>query len=157
MTVDSAFTYAYADASGTQKYTEGAEVVDRGDWDSATTYSVSDVVSFSNALYICLQTNQNVSPPSDPDFWSSFVVVNMQETPPVPPSLAEIDALYKSDFGNVSELRADTASIAGIVWVNRTADDGSQEGAFFRRAGIGDHDGVNIIVRYDNTVYTRCV
>lgn len=157
MTVNSAFTYAYADASGNQKYAEGAEVVDRGEWSSSTAYAVSNVVTFGNALYICLQANQDIVPTSDPDYWSSFVVVNMQETPGIPPSLAEIDALYKSNYGTVSELQTDTVSIAGVVWVNRTADDGSQEGAFFRRSGIGSHDGVNVIVRHDNIVYTRCV
>lgn len=156
MTVETASTYAYAGLDGTQTYIEGSEVLDLGLWSNATTYAVNDVVSFGNALYICLQTNLDVTPNTDPAYWSGFVIVNRHETQPIPPSAEEINALYKSDYGTVGELRSDDTSIAGIVWVNQTADDGSQEGAFFRRTGSGPHDGVNRIVRYDLVVYSRC-
>lgn len=156
MTVETASTYAYAGLDGTQAYIEGSEVLDRGTWSDAVTYAVNDVVSFGNALYIGLQTSLDVTPNTDPAYWSGFVIVNRHETQPIPPSAEEINALYKSDYGTVGELRTDTTSIAGIVWVNQTADDGSQEGAFFRRTGSGPHDGVNTIVRYDLVVYSRC-
>lgn len=156
MTVEPGSIYGYAGLDGVQLYTQGSEVLDRGLWSDLSWYVVNDVVSFGNALYICVQDHQTITPNTDPTYWSTFVIVNRYATQPVPPSVAELSALYKSDYATVSELQLDAVSIASVVWVNRTADDASQEGAFFRRFGAGVHDGVNTIVRNDSVVYSRC-
>lgn len=69
--------------------------------------------------------------------------------------ISGLEEWFKSDFSTVRELQA-SKTRSGFVWVNVTRDDGSQEGAMFRRAGIGTHDGVNVILRDDGIIYTRC-
>lgn len=69
--------------------------------------------------------------------------------------ISGLEEWFKSDFSDVRDLQA-SKTRSGFVWVNVTRDDGAQEGAMFRRSGSGTHDGVNVILRDDGIIYTRC-
>lgn len=69
--------------------------------------------------------------------------------------ISGLDEWFQSDFENVKALQV-SKTRAGFIWVNVTRDDGLQEGAMFRRAGSGIHDGVNTIIKDDGVIYTRC-
>ncbi len=102
-----------------------------------------------------------IEPPASPITvnWSDIVGVPQQF--PVeyhehaPEDISRLEDLFRSYFESVPEFRASTTK-AGVVWINSTMEDGSQEGALFRRGGSGTHDAVNVILRDDGQFYTRC-
>lgn len=69
--------------------------------------------------------------------------------------ISGLEDMFRSYFTGVPQLRGSTTK-AGVVWLDTTLEDGSQEGALFRRGGSGTHDGVNVILRDDGIFYTRC-
>ena len=73
-----------------------------------------------------------------------------------PEDIVGLSEAYRSNFSGVFDLKGSRTK-AGVVWLDRTADDDSQEGALFRVGGSGPHDGVNSILRDDGVYYSRCL
>lgn len=76
MAVVATTTYLYVDTSLLQHFIQGADLVDRGAWSSATTYNALNVAQIGAEQYVALQTNTN-SPPSGvvDENWSILVIV----------------------------------------------------------------------------------
>ncbi len=69
-------TFAYIDLNDEIIHVEGLNIVDRGTWSIINSYVPNDVISYQNALYICLAGNTGLPPTAiRDDYWSSLVKV----------------------------------------------------------------------------------
>jgi hypothetical protein len=68
--------YAYTNLDEVQVFLSTVNLTDRGDWSSATTYAVGNVITYLDALYYCVAANTNEAPSGNlSDYWSSLVLV----------------------------------------------------------------------------------
>lgn len=80
---------------------------------------------------------------------ATYDLEDVRDTDGVPPALTA-DAVFATTAALVA-----SGTVAQIVWVNATGASADQDGGFFQRSGSGTHDGVNVIVRDDDVIYTR--
>src|SRR3546814_17490358 len=73
-------TYAFADLDEQQVFIATGDLNDRGDWSSSNFYSRYDVITYLNALYVCISQNSNTPPDGNfSDEWSALVLVDQQD------------------------------------------------------------------------------
>lgn len=81
--IDSNTNYAFVDIDETEQVIHGHEVNNRNGWQGATTYYRFDGVTFEGDDFICLSTNSNVIPGTNPTLWSYLVALEGAVTPVV--------------------------------------------------------------------------
>jgi len=81
--IDPSYNYAFVDFNDVEQVILGPEVNNRGGWIGATTYFRYDGVTFSGDDFICLNSNSNVTPGTDPTLWSYLVQIDGNLAPVV--------------------------------------------------------------------------
>lgn len=81
----------------------GSGIVWRGDWDSATTYAVNDVVSYLGGSYLALLVNINIMPDSLAPNWGQLAAPGISQ--------AYADAHYRT-----KNSRIHTQGVAASTW-----------------------------------------
>lgn len=79
--IDPNFNYAFVDYNEKEQVIHGDEVNNRGGWVGVTTYLRYDGVTYDGDDFICLASNSNVPPGSDPSLWSYLVQIDGDGAP----------------------------------------------------------------------------
>lgn len=69
----------------------------RGVWNSTDTYSVNDIVSYNNGVYIAIAANTNKQPDMSPDVWELWFSL---------PNLSQVQAIRDEVFRYRDEVQA---------------------------------------------------
>ena len=85
-----------------QAGTSGTGLSYRQEWNNATQYNLNDSVTYDGSLWMCIQSNQNRLPDSNPSYWSLIMNLNTTTYPiqdTVPTNL-QVDGLWFNTSNN---------------------------------------------------------
>jgi len=81
--IDSNQNYAFVDFNEKEQVIHGHEIINRAGWQGATTYYRNDGVAYDGDDFICLASNSNIIPGTNPTIWSYLVQIEGDGTPVV--------------------------------------------------------------------------
>ena len=88
-----------------QQGTSGTGLSYRQEWNSGTSYSVNDAVTYDGAIWMALQANQNRLPDSSPQYWQIVMDIDTATYPiqdTVPTNL-QVDGLWFNTSNNPTQ------------------------------------------------------